>query len=262
MKSFKQFIAMAGLPRAGSTLLSSILSQNPEIHAEGNSGLCHIMSKMRIVCEKEVQEQSQANGKTNLVTDMLSGIPHLYYRDIPESIVIDKCRGWTFSDLYPLLFYIDKKVKVIILERSITEVVLSFAHLFKENNLSTDEINTRLINMISPNTQPIMTSINGIIWAKNNNSENNFLFISYNDLVNNTELTIQKIYSFCEWKYFSHNFDEIKTKYKENDEAYNLNGMHDVRSKIGKRNLNDNILPIEIKNHCEMIDKMMGYSSD
>jgi len=262
MRSFNQFVAMAGLPRAGSTLLSSILSQNPNIHAEGNSGLCHIMQRMRTVCEREVEEQSGANEKTNLVTDMLSGIPHIYYKNIPESIVVDKCRGWTFADIYPLLFYIEKKVKVIILERSVTEVVLSFTHLFKENNIPSEEINARLVNMISPNTQPIMTSINGIIWAKNNNSENNFLFISYNDLVNNTELTIQKIYNFCEWKYFPHNFDEIKTKYKENDEIYNLNGMHDVRPKIEKRKLNLDILPIEIRNHCERIDKMMGYSCD
>ena len=36
-KSFDQFVCLAGMPRAGSTLLAAILSQNPQIHTEGNS---------------------------------------------------------------------------------------------------------------------------------------------------------------------------------------------------------------------------------
>ena len=36
-KSFDQFVCLAGMPRAGSTVLAAILSQNPQIHTEGNS---------------------------------------------------------------------------------------------------------------------------------------------------------------------------------------------------------------------------------
>ncbi len=39
----KNFYFISGLPRTGSTLLSSILYQNPLIHTEGNSALCQLM---------------------------------------------------------------------------------------------------------------------------------------------------------------------------------------------------------------------------
>ena len=41
--SFQQFVCLSGLPRTGSTLLSAILSQNPLIHAEGNSAVSPLM---------------------------------------------------------------------------------------------------------------------------------------------------------------------------------------------------------------------------
>ena len=34
---------MAGLPRSGSTLLSALLNQNPDIHSEPSSPLCGMM---------------------------------------------------------------------------------------------------------------------------------------------------------------------------------------------------------------------------
>jgi hypothetical protein len=40
MKSFEQMFFLAGLPRTGSSLLTNILSQNPDILSEGSSGLC------------------------------------------------------------------------------------------------------------------------------------------------------------------------------------------------------------------------------
>jgi hypothetical protein len=46
MKSFEQMFFLAGLPRTGSSLLTNILSQNPDILSEGSSGLPSAMSIM------------------------------------------------------------------------------------------------------------------------------------------------------------------------------------------------------------------------
>jgi hypothetical protein len=43
MKSFEQMFFLAGLPRTGSSLLTNILSQNPDILSEGSSGLLPII---------------------------------------------------------------------------------------------------------------------------------------------------------------------------------------------------------------------------
>jgi hypothetical protein len=46
MKSFENMFFLAGLPRTGSSLLTNILSQNPDILSEGSSGLSFTMSIM------------------------------------------------------------------------------------------------------------------------------------------------------------------------------------------------------------------------
>ena len=89
-------MCLSGLPRTGSTLLSGLLSQNPTIHAEGNSGLCQIMWDTQQSCEHFAKEQLTANNRLHSVKDIVSQLPHSYYKgnDPKESIVVDKCRSW------------------------------------------------------------------------------------------------------------------------------------------------------------------------
>ena len=79
--SFTQFVCLSGLPRSGSTLLSALLSQNPEIHAEGNSAVCQLMWDMQQSCLSAAKEQLLANNRQSTIKDIISQIPHLYYKN-------------------------------------------------------------------------------------------------------------------------------------------------------------------------------------
>ena len=70
-------------------------------------------------------------------------------------------------------------------------------------------------DLLNQNNDVLMKPLNGVVWAKENNQNNNFIFISYNDLVTKTEETIKKIYDFCGWDYFNHDFTNIIVKYPE-----------------------------------------------
>jgi len=254
----EQFVCLSGLPRSGSTLLSSILSQNPLIHAEGNSAVCQLMWDMQQSCLMNAKEQLIANGREKTMTDLITQIPHIYYKNNSEheKIVVDKCRSWTINANIDLLKkYIDKDIKIIILERSVTDIVKSFVKLYRSNNIKGD-IESKLL---TPNSEPLMRSIAGINWAKKNNNMNNFLFIQYEDLITDTESTIKKIYDFCGWEQFTHNFQTIICKYPENDEIYGLKGMHKIHKKIEKIE-NPVILSNKTIECCEKIEKLMGYS--
>jgi len=73
--SFSQFVCLSGLPRSGSTLLSAILSQNPLIHAEGNSAVCQIMWDTHTSCFTKANEQLRANNREQTIFDLVSQIP-------------------------------------------------------------------------------------------------------------------------------------------------------------------------------------------
>jgi sulfotransferase len=229
-KIYEQFVCLSGLPRSGSTLLSAILCQNPKIHAEGNSALCQLMWDMDQSLLHHCNEQIIANNRNHTIYDLISNIPNIYYKDIDvnEKIIVDKCRTWTLHDNVELLKkYIDDNIKIIVLERPIVEIVNSIVKLYRKNNRSID-----IEKLLEIGTEPIMRPFAGIINAKNNNIHNNFLFISYKELTENPEETMKKIYNFCNWEYFHHDFNNIIPKYKENDEIYGLNGFHDVFKKI------------------------------
>ena len=255
----EQFVCLSGLPRAGSTLLSAILSQNPLIHAEGNSAVCQLMWDIQQSCLTSSKEQLLANGREKTTMhDLISQIPHIYYKNITEKIVVDKCRSWTIpANISMLNNYIDKNYKIIILERSVTDIVKSFVKLYKNNN-STDNIADMEAKLLTPHSEPIMRSIAGINWAKKNNQNNNFLFIKYEDLINNTEETIKKIYNFCGWTEFSHNFNDVICKYPEDDNIYGLKGMHEIHRKVVTIK-NEVVLSKKTLENCEKIDKLMNY---
>ena len=142
----KQFVCLSGLPRSGSTLLSAILSQNPLIHAEGNSAVCQMMWDFQQSLLLNCREQIQANQRENTIHDILSEIPHIYYKNIDpkEKIIVDKCRSWTIPENIELLKkYIDKGG---------TPVPVGFKYHSGENKerLSIEEIRVLIKTHVDP----------------------------------------------------------------------------------------------------------------
>jgi sulfotransferase len=220
----KQLSFLSGLPRSGSTLLSSILSENPFIHAEGNSAVCQLMWDMSVSCEVNSREQLAANSRFDTRNKLISEIPEIYYQDTDRPFVLDKCRSWTLEpNLRLIKEYITKTPKIIVLTRPIDEIVQSFIRLGKENGKV-----FKAKDLLSPGSEPIMRSLKGVDWAKKNNA-GEFLFVEYSDLVSYTKEVISSIYSFCGWDYFEHDLSNIINRFPENDDVYGLQKMHEVR---------------------------------
>ena len=195
----KQFVALSGLPRTGSTLLSSILSQNPEIHAEGNSAVCQLMWDMQQSVLNS--EQIKASNK-NVLDRLVKSIPSNYYANVTKPIVVDKCRSWS---------------------------------------------------LLADGTEPIMRSLAGVEWArKNNNGE--YLFVTYNELIDDTQVSLDRIYEHCGWQPFKHNLDNIVNYSFENDTIYGLKGQHDIRPQISRRMV-DMQLSTELLTKCNTLDE-------
>ena len=242
-------MGLSGLPRTGSTLLSAILSQNPEIHAEGNSAVCQLMWDMQCSVYGTATQQLIASDRLDTGIELIKNIPNIYYKDVTASTVIDKCRSWTLPDNMAMLNkYFEHKPKVLVLERPLIEIVRSFVALRQANNYQGNPEE----GLLDTWSEPIMRSYEGVKWAKTNNN-GEFLFIQYDDLLNNTKSTINKIYEFCELESFEHDFNNIVNKHPENDEVYGMLGQHDIRPTINKRDL-------DVKLSKEMIAKCKSLS--
>lgn len=242
----EQFVALSGLPRTGSTLLSSILSQNPKIHAEGNSAVCQLMWDVQ---QSVVNSEQIKATNRDLLDVLVKPIPHTYYAEVTKPIIVDKCRSWTLSANVEMLNrYFDNAPKIIVLVRPIVEIVASCLNLFKNNGVTHLQA-----GLLDDGSEPIMRSLAGVEWArKNNNGE--FLFVTYDELVDDTQVSLDRIYEHCGWQPFSHNFDEIVNQYQENDDVYGLKGQHDIRPQVSRRTV-DIDLSDELIEKCNRLDE-------
>jgi sulfotransferase len=242
----QQFVALSGLPRTGSTLLSAILSQNPLIHAEGNSAVCQLMWNMQQSVLNS--EQIKASNK-NVLDSLVKSIPHSYYADVAKPVVVDKCRSWTLpANMEMLNRYFDSAPKVVVLVRPLVEIVASFMALRKANGWTDIEA-----GLLDDGSEPIMRSLAGVEWATKNNT-GQFLFLTYDDLVDDTQVSLNRIYEHCGWQLFEHNLDDIVNECKENDDVYGLTGQHDIRPQISRHTL-DIDLSDELLAKCNSLDR-------
>jgi sulfotransferase len=224
------FVCLSGLPRTGSTLLSAILHQNPRIHAEGNSAVCQLMWDMQQSCETTAHQQLMANKRSKTIDDLISEIPKIYYRNVNRPVIIDKCRSWTLPTNQELLRrYITQTPKTIVLTRPIDEIVDSFVLLYEKNGKKYD-----VKELMREGSEPLMRSLVGVEMAKQSNN-GEFLFISYNEIVKNTEIVLDTIYTFIGEPRFDHNLKNIVNALPEDDTVYGLNGLHEIRSTIALR---------------------------
>lgn len=244
----KKMFFISGLPRSGSTLLSTILNQNPLFFAGGNSPLCQIMWDTHISITHNAYEQISANRKTKAAENIIKSIPSIYYEDIENEIIFDKCRSWTIKENTEIIKkYIDNDFKIIVLFRNIEDIVKSFVNIDSSRDWESFIFN--------PASDPLMRSISGIFQSIENNKEN-CIFIDYDNLISDTKNQIDSIYKFIKIEPFDHDYHNIKQEVKEDDLVYGIKGLHDVRNKIEKRLLEKDI-GSNSKKICSVINDEM-----
>jgi sulfotransferase len=235
----KQLYFLSGMQRSGSTLLTCLLNQNPQIFATKTSPLLDILSS----CEKtlkEVYNQYTFNYEEKN-KNLTLGILNSFHSNEDFPIIIDKHRGWIGSiDLV-------KKIhnpKIICTNRSVPEVIASFINLIEKNNSLNNSIDKSLRNKglpisITNRAEHIFYNFvnnprEGILSALEKNRDYIHM-VEYNDLVNNPNETISRIYKFLDIEYFEHNFDNIENTCKEEkDLAWGIENLHVIRNKLQK----------------------------
>jgi sulfotransferase len=91
------------------------------------------------------------------------------------------------------------------------------------------------------------------LWAQSQafirGDQKHLLMVEYDDLIQNPNETLKKIYEFLEIDFYSHNFDKIENTHREIDDQWYLKDMHHVRSKLEKKSHNpESVLSNEILN--------------
>jgi len=243
----KQFYFMSGLPRSGSTLLSSILNQNPRFYSGPSSPVLSTMFAVENHLIKD--ELFHGYPKTEQANQIISNIIRQFYSDVTQEVIIDKNRAWTARVPY-IEGYIGQRAKIICPVRDIDEILTSMIMMirrnpYKEGNPRINFIDEQLIKLNIPLNDDnrceyiaspdgiLGQSLNAIVECFNQGFGDRIYFIEYKDLTNNPEKTLTDLYGFLGEEYYEHTFDNLTNYNRENDmQTYGLADMHEVRKQL------------------------------
>lgn len=247
-----KFVLLAGLPRTGSTLLANILAQNDTFYLEGNSGLCQLMWDVKVSCDTKCIEQLAAGNKLDEVkTNIISELPNLYYKGVTDKVIFDKCRPWVMPANMDLAkTYISEDIKTIVLVRPVDQIIRSFAKL----NDSPDDEDKMYNDLMNDKSEVVMRSFRGTYHAAKNLE--NCLFVSYDNIVDNTSETLSAIYQFIGEDNFIHDIEKISQVISENEFVYKNEDLHTIRGTISRES-NKVELPEWVEEKCGIMTKLL-----
>jgi sulfotransferase len=235
----KQLSFLSGLPRSGSTLLGSILNQNPDVYVSPTSPLLDLF--ILTANSYERMESQYTFDRQTSIDNLHNVLASTFYQHIDKPYIIDKHRIWP-KNVKQIDKHIQKNPKIICTYRPMAEVYTSFLKLM-DNDPGNDidkrlrdcglEINTynRAITLWHEYSNDPYDCFK---YALENHREN-VLAINYHDIVNDAENQLDRVYSFLEIPYYKHSFNNIQNTCAEaKDEAWGFKGLHDIRSTLGK----------------------------
>lgn len=254
---------LAGLPRSGSTVLSSILNQNPKVYVTPTSPLLGLLLHNQESFHKleEVIANPIAEQLTNISRGMIDGA----WEHRSEEIIIDKHRGWGKNmDASTKVF--GKKIKIVATVRDLPSIMASWLtlihkypynfdlNLTKKGYAATDE--NRMGEMWFNMTRDCMESV--VMARKTANDR--LLLVDYDNFVNNTKREIGRIEEFLELPSYNYDFNNIKEEPSDDLQAWGFPDLHKIRSKIGKTSLHPKeVLGEELYNRFVEIEKQYEY---
>jgi hypothetical protein len=200
----KTMFFLCSVPRAGNTLLSSLLNQNKKISVTANTLLCDVLYNLFTLKEHELFRNFPDHKSLD---NIYNNVFNNYYQNWKSNTIIDRGPWGTPFNLF-MLKKIIKKPKFIILYRPVLEVLASFAIIYKPENLEDycDSLMDKRTGIVGKS----LWSIQNII----ENKENYALF-NYSNLVENPKKIIKTIYDFIEVSY-----EGVRTK---NLDQFSLN---------------------------------------
>lgn len=235
----KKYHFISGLPRAGSTLLTSILKQNPKFTAG-------ISDPLQMYAHSIIRDTNTAVGMDAAVRiskrrEIIRGIFDSFYSDCTD-VCFNTNRGWS-SDT-ALLNNLFPNFKMIVCLRDIPWILDSFEQLNNKNPytikplyhhqaLSNVYDRTHMLMGNMPNFPGYVAGpLTNVKQSITCNERNQLFFVEYDHLVTDPKSVMQQIYNFLQEPLYEHNFENVEDSYDEFDEQAKIQGLHVVRKRV------------------------------
>ena len=226
----KDIFFLHGLPRAGNTVFGSIMNQNKNVAVTANSICSDIIGEIYSLQKTDMFKNfPDYNSLQNVTKNVLNN----YYKDWKQDYIIDRA-PWGYPINLKFLKLIKQDIKIIVLVRDVIEVLGSFIDWSNREPTSfVNQYEAKTVeekcDMLMNKEGQIVKELIGIKHLLDYQPKEIYHLIKFNDLVENTENTIDGVYNFLDIPKFKHDFNNI-SQFKVNDMGYDDtvvgNGLH------------------------------------
>ena len=235
----KTYHFLSGLPRSGSTVLASILNQNPEVYVTPTSPMLNVAVKMQEAWRED--PTVIANYYEEQINNLTKAILPAFWQHRPEPIIIDKGRGWA-KNMPNASALFGKKIKALVVERDLPSIMASWLTLIrKQKNSYVDRVlmqrgysindENRMGEMWFNMVKDCMEGSRQI----RQEAPGQFIIIKYDELMENPKHTLDRIEGFLELPSFNYDFEHIENDTVDDDlSAWGFEGLHTIRPKLEK----------------------------
>jgi sulfotransferase len=247
----KKYHFIAGLPRSGSTLLTTIFNQNPLFHSNVSDTLLYCVEG---VINNLTSKHAPVSVKEENAKRMILGLIDGHYFDVDKPVIFNANRGWTKHIEY--LYRLNPNFKLICPVRNYNEILNSFEKNYKSRRLI-DPVDTVIYNGMTANVWTrtnyigndgfVRISYNFLMEAYYGPYKNHLLLVEYENLVKHPEETVKKIYDFIEEPYFNHDFENVNYSNEAYDDKLFAPNLHKIEGKVEPKNT-EVVLPPDLWN--------------
>ena len=230
---------ITGLPRAGSTLLSALLLQNPRFHAGMTSPVGGLFRGMlnQLGAGSEFGPVVTQDQRRRLARGLFDS----YYADQAGSkeVIFDTNRMW--SAQMPALMDLFPGAKLIACVRNVAWVMDSIERRYRANpyeitRLFSDDTERNTVysrvDTLAQRNRMVGYPWTALKEAFYGEHAESLLVVDYDLLAQAPHKVLPLIYQFLGEPEYVHNFEQVKYNATDFDEALGLHGLHKVRARV------------------------------
>jgi sulfotransferase len=234
-----ELVLLSGLPRSGSTILTSLLNQHTQIKATTTSPVLSMILNFYTNWESHTTAQ-ESDKNTQQRKDMTRAMIESAHKHFNSPIVVDKNRGWPKSSKL-LTELLDNQPKYICTVRNIPDILASFVTLANKdpNNFIDNALKESGFAVNNTNRCRLLwnSGVVGESWQCFKSgyqfNKNNMLILEYEDIVSRPLMVMEQIEEYLGIDHFYYDIYNLKPM-KEKDENHGIKGLHDIRPSISK----------------------------
>ena len=253
----------SSMPRSGSTLLQNILGNNPDIYSTPTSPLNDLIlsAKKTYTTSPQVKAQDENQMKNAFLHYCSFAINGFFVGLTDKKYAIDKSRAWGINLPFLESFY--PNPKVICMVRDLRDIVASMEKNYRKHPDKWDSseeignnIGHRVGNWMNHKNKPIGVTLTNLKEIFNRGNHKKILFVRFEDLCEQPDIEMERVYKYLEIPYYKHNFDNIEQVTYEDDKFHGKYGVHKINSKVEPLVSNsDEILGEKICNQIYKVNK-------